>query len=256
VASAANGSHRATTYAVSWVLLGRIRTDLSPTPRPPSEECRRPRVRDDLRAGAGFVLARPFFRTMLICSALANLVVNALFFVAVLRLIAGGVDPVHLGLVETTAGAAGILGAVVAPWIIERFATGRLTVVIAWSFLPLLVPMALWNSPVVVACALGVVMLLNPAGNAGMGAYRIAVTPRDLLGRTQSFSMFASMSVMPLAPVIAGLALSMLGGQGAVLALGVLVAAVALVPTLSRTVRSVPRPAVWRQELERSIVTT
>ena len=236
----------AASYAVSWVLLGRIRTDLS---APPVGDGARPRVRDDLRAGARFVLSRPFFRTMLVWSALTNLVVNALFFVAVLRLIADGVDPVHLGLVETAAGAAGILGAVVAPWIIERFATGRLTVVIAWSFLPLLVPMALWNSPVVVAAALGLVLLLNPAGNAGMGAYRIAVTPRDLLGRTQSFSMFASMSVMPLAPVVAGLSLTLLGGRGAVLALGALVALVALIPTLSRTVRSVPRPAVWRAEL-------
>ncbi|MFB9311669.1 MFS transporter [Nocardioides plantarum] len=237
----------AASYAVSWLLLGRIRTDLSPVPLAPGEA--RPRVRDDLRAGAGFVLSRPFFRTMLVWSALTNLAVNALFFVAVLRLIAAGVDPVHLGLVETAAGAAGILGAIIAPWIIEGVATGRLTVVIAWSFLPLLVPMALWNSPVVVAGALAIVLLLNPAGNAGIGAYRIAVTPRDLLGRTQSFSQFASMSVMPLAPVLAGLALTLLGGEGAVLALGVLVAVVALVPTLSRTVRSVPRPAVWRAEL-------
>lgn len=235
----------AVSYAVSWVLLGRIRTDLSPVPH----EGPRPRVRDDLRTGAGFVLSRPFFRTMLVWSALSNLVVNALFFVAVLRLIEDGVDPVHLGLVETAAGAAGILGAVVAPWVIDRFATGRLTVAIAWSALPLLVPMALWSSPVVVAAALAVLLLLNPAGNAGIGAYRIAITPRDLLGRTQSFSYFASMSVMPLAPVVGGLSLSLLGGTGAVLALGVLVAAVALIPTLSRTVRSVPRPEVWRAEL-------
>lgn len=235
----------AVTYAVSWALLGRIRTDLSPEPHAGA----RPRVRDDLRAGAGFVLGHPFFRTLLVWSALTNLLVNALFFVAVLRLIEDGVDPVHLGLVETAAGAAGILGAVVAPWIIERFATGRLTVVIAWSFLPLLVPMALWNSPVVVAAALAVVLLLNPAGNAGIGAYRIAMTPRDLLGRSQSFMTFCSMSAMPLAPVLAGAALSLLGGSGAVLSLGVLVALTALVPTLSVTVRSVPRPEVWRLDV-------
>lgn len=236
----------AVTYAVSWLLLGRIRTDLSPAPY----DGPRRRVGDDLRAGARFVLAHPLFRTLLAWSALTNLAVNALFFVAVLRLIEDGVDPVHLGLVETAAGAAGILGAIVAPWIIERFATGRLTVAIAWSFLPLLVPMALWNSPVVVAGALALVLLLNPAGNAGIGAYRIAVTPRELLGRSQSFMQFASMSALPLAPVIAGAALGLLGGTGAVLALGLLVAATALIPTLSRTVRSVPRPEVWRAEAE------
>lgn len=236
----------AVTYAVSWALLGRIRTDLSPTPVPVGE---RRRVRDGLREGARFVLASPLFRTLLAWSALTNLVVNALFFVAVLRLIEDGVDPVHLGLVETAAGAAGIVGAIVAPWIIERFATGRLTIVIAWSFLPLLVPMALWNSPVVVACALAIVLLLNPAGNAGIGAYRIAVTPRDLIGRTQSFSQFCSMAAMPLAPVLAGGALAVLGGAGAVLSLGVVVAVTALIPTLSRVVREVPRPEVWRAEV-------
>ncbi|WP_148611987.1 MFS transporter [Nocardioides rubriscoriae] len=235
----------AVTYAVSWVLLGRIRTDLSPMPH----EGRRARVRDDLATGARFVLGQPLFRTLLTWSALTNLLANALFFVAVLRLISADVDPVHLGLVETAAGAAGIAGAVVAPWVIERFATGWLTIVIAWSFLPVLVPLALWSDPAVVAVALGSVMLLNPAGNAGIGAYRIAVTPPDLLGRSQSFMSFASMSAMPLAPVLAGTALTVLGGAGAVLALGALLGVAALVPTLSRTVRSVPRPEVWRAEV-------
>ncbi|WP_134766671.1 MFS transporter [Nocardioides sp. 1609] len=236
----------AVTYAVSWVLLGRIRTDLSPTPY----DGPRRRVRDDLGAGARFVLGHPLFRTLLCWSALTNLVVNALFFVAVLRLIEDGVDPVHLGLVETTAGAAGILGAVLAPWIMERFATGWLTITIAWSFLPVLVPLALWNSPVVVAATLAFTLLLNPAGNAGMGAYRLAVTPSELVGRAQSFSQFASMSAMPLAPVVAGTSLALLGGTGAVVVLGALVAVTALIPTLSATVRAVPRPAVWRAEAE------
>ncbi len=212
--------------------------------RPLAGDVRRPAgsVRDDLASGARFVLGHPLFRTLLAWSALTNLVVNALFFVAVLRLIEDGVDPVHLGLVETAAGAAGILGAVVAPWIIDRFATGRLTIAIAWSFLPLLVPMALWNSPVVVAAALALVLLLNPAGNAGIGAYRLAVTPPELVGRVQSFSQFAGMAAMPLAPVLAGGSLALLGGSAAILALGVVVAGTALIPTLSVAVRRCPGP--------------
>ncbi len=234
----------AVTYAASWVLLGRIRADLSPVPHagPPA------RVRSDLAAGARFVLGHRFFRTLLCWSALTNLVVNALFFVAVLRLIEAGIDPVHLGLVETAAGAAGILGAVVAPWVIERFATGHLTIAVAWSFLPLLVPLALWNSPVVVAAALAVVLLLNPSGNAGIGAYRLAVTPSELVGRVQSFSQFASTAAMPMAPVLAGVSLDALGGPAAIGLLGVLVLMTALIPTLSGSVRSVPRPALWREE--------
>ncbi len=53
------------------------------------------------------------------------------------------------------------------------------------------------------------------------------------------------MCAMPLAPILAGVLLSTLGGGPAILALGVLTALVALIPTLSRSVRSVPKPALW-----------
>ena len=88
-------------------------------------------------------------------------------------------------------------------------------------------------------------MLLNPAGNAGIGSYRVAVTPPELLGRVQATSQFVSMSAMPLAPLLAGALLSGLGGGPAIAVLGVLTAGVALIPTLSASVRSVPRPAAW-----------
>ena len=236
----------AVTFAFSWLLLGRLRTDLSPVPRtgPP----RRPRK--DIAEGLRFTWSRPFFRVLTCWGALANLMVNALFFAAMLRLIEGGFAPWQIGLVETAAGAFGLLGAIVAPWIIERLPTGALTVAVAWSFVPLLVPLALWNHPAVVAAALSMGLLLNPAGNAGIGAYRIAVTPPELIGRVQSTSQFVSMSTMPFAPVLGGGLLALLGGPAAMVALGVLTAAVALIPTLSRSVREVPRPRVWREMAE------
>ncbi len=233
----------ALTYAISFVLLGRIRTDLAAPRR------HRVPARRELAEGARFVLAHPFFRTVMVWGALTNLVANALFFVCVLRLIEAGTDPVHLGLVETVGAAAGILGAIVAPAIIERLSTGGLTVAVAWSQVVLVVPLALWSHWGTVAAALAVVLLLNPAGNAGMSSYRISVTPPELIGRTQSFSQFVSMSMLPLAPVGAGLALVALGGRDATLLMGGLCALVALIPTLSRTIRSVPRPPVWRAEL-------
>jgi predicted MFS family arabinose efflux permease len=230
----------AVSFAVSWLLLGRVRTDLA-APRTTSP--RRPR--QDLAEGIRFIASRPFFRVLTVWSALTNLAVNALFFVAVLRLIEGGFPALQIGLVETAAGLCGLLGAVVAPWVIERTATGRLTVAVAWSFLPLVVPLAVWNQPAVVAGALAVGMFLNPAGNAGIGSYRVAVTPPELLGRVQATSQFVSMSAMPLAPLLAGALLAGLGGGPAIAVLAVLTAGVALIPTLSTSVRSVPRPAAW-----------
>lgn len=235
----------AVTYAVSWALLGRLRADL----RAPRREGPARHPVQDLREGVGFLLSRPFFRVLLCWAPLANLTVNAVFFVAVLRLIEAGTDPLALGLVETAAGVCGILGALVAPWLIHRLPTGLLTLAVAWSFVPLTVPLVFWNHPAVVALALSVGIFVNPAGNAGIGAYRVAVTPPELLGRAQSTMQFTSMSVMPLAPVVAGTLLHTVGGAAAVASLTALAALVSLIPTLSRSVRAVPRPAVWQAEL-------
>jgi len=232
----------AISFALSWVLLGRIRTDLSAA----GEVAERRPARHELLEGLRFIRSRPFFRVLLLWAPLVNLIVNALFFVAILRLIQGGFHPVHIGLVETVAGLCGLLGAVAAPWIIDRCATGWLTIAVAWSFVPLVVPMVFWNDPVVVAAALAVGLFLNPADNAGIGAYRIAVTPAELQGRIQSTMQFVSMSSMPLAPLLAGVLLAALGGGPAIAVLGAMTAVVALIPTLSASVRSVPRPSVWQ----------
>jgi predicted MFS family arabinose efflux permease len=231
----------AASFAFSWVLLGRLRTDLS---APPSGDGPR-RPTHDLTEGLRFLRSRPLFRVLLIWGPLTNLTINALFFAAILRLIDGGFDAVHIGLVEATAGAAGIIGAIFAPWIVERIPTGWLTVGVAWVFLPLVVPMALWNHPAVVAAALGVGMLLNPAGNTGMSSYRLTVTPPELVGRVQAAMQFVGFAALPLSPLLAGALFSTIGGPATIAVLGSCCGCVALIPTLSRSVRSVPRPADW-----------
>jgi MFS family permease len=246
----------AISFAVYWVVLGRVRTDLSA----PERSGPRRRPHQDIAEGIRFILAWPYFRATACWGAMANLLVNAMFFVAILRMVQDGVSPAVIGLVSTAAGLGGILGAMAAPWIIERMPTGRLVVVVAWSFVPLAVPMVLWSRPAVVAAAIFTGLLLNPAGNAGSGTYRIAHTPAHLQGRAASASQFLSMSVIWLAPLLGGGLLAALGGATAIAVVGGLVALSALIPTLARSVRSVPRPAVWQAELaaaeeaERSLV--
>ncbi|MFL6155382.1 MAG: MFS transporter [Marmoricola sp.] len=229
-------------YAVAWAFLGRIRTDLTATPGV------RTRPLHELRRGVAFTCKHPYLRVMLVWSPLVNLTMNALFLVAILHLVASGTAPAAIAVVEVVGGVCGIVGAILAPRIIERMRTGRLTLLVAWTMVPLMLPMAFWSTPLVIAAALGVILLLNPAGNAGGGSYRMAVTPPELIGRVQSAMQFTSMVTMPLAPLLAGALLGWLGVRDAILALGLITTAVALIPTLSRTVRSVGRPAEWRAE--------
>ncbi len=233
----------AATYAVSCFTLSRLRTDLS---APPRATKRHPLA--DLREGFSFLWRWRFTRVLTAWATLANLLGNALFFAVILMMVKEGFPPAMIGLTSTAAGLGGILGAVVAPWIIDRMPTGRLTVAIAWMTVLPVLPL-LWSvHPYVVAASLFALLLMNPAGNAGISSYRFAKTPDELQGRVSSASQFCSMLLMPLSPVLGGGLLEHAGAQTTVVVLVAASALLALVPTLSRSIRSVPRPAVWAAE--------
>jgi predicted MFS family arabinose efflux permease len=236
----------ALTYAVSCFTLSRLRTDLHPKPREGAPVSPVEQVKEGFR----FVWHQPFFRTLLVWSGMSNLLVNACFFVVTMRLIREGYPPAQIGLVSTAAGIGGILGALAAPSIIDRTRTGVLTVAVAWMCVLPLLPLVWWTTPLAACTSVFFLLLLNPAGNAGIGSYRAAMTPDDLQGRVGSAMTFVSMAVMPFAPLVGGWMLSDLGGSLAIALLVCGTALGALVPTLSRTIRSVPRPADWHAGLD------
>lgn len=230
----------AVTYLVSCLTLAALRTDLSAPAR--HEQTR---IRADLREGFGYLWRHPVFRPLLAYAALSNLVVNAVFTMAVLRMVQAHVAPAAIGLVETCAGLGGIVGALVAPRLIDRVPTGSLVVLGAWSWLPLTAPLAFTASPWVVGPCVAAGLLLNPAGNAAMGSYRVAVTPKALIGRTTSAMQFCAMLTMPLAPVLAGFLLHAFGPASSTIGLMACIAVAALVPTVALAIRTIPRPSGW-----------
>lgn len=236
-------------YALACLTLSRVRTDLRPQLRegPPT------RPFEQVKEGYRFIWGQPFFRTLLVWSAVTNLVVNACFFVVIMRLIRAHYPAAQIGLVSTAAGVGGILGALAAPYIIERTRTGMLTVAVAWMCVLPLVPLVWWATPLGAGVSIFLLLLLNPSGNAGIASYRAAITPDDLQGRTGSAMSFVSLGVMPLAPLVGGWLLTALGGAGAVTVLVIATGLGALVPTLSRHIRSVPRPSHWRAELDSAV---
>lgn len=237
-------------YAVSCLTVSRIRTDL----RPPAYDGPPVSLRSQLLHGFRFIWDRPFFRMLTTFACLSNLLVNAVFFVVLLRLIRAHDAPAQIGLVSTAAGVGGILGALAAPYIIDRARTGLLTVAIAWMCTLPLLPLIWWSTPLAACVSVFTLLLLNPAGNAGIGAYRVAQTPDDLQGRVASAMQFSSMCVMPLSPLLGAWLLTHLGNRQSVLVLVAAMGVLALSVTMSRSIRRVPRPREWRAELEAAAV--
>lgn len=230
------------TFLVSLVTVSRLRTDLSAP-----EERRRTGLLRPIREGFAFIKGRAFFRVLLVWASLSNLLTNALFFVVLLRMVQEGWSAPAIGATSAAAGVGGLLGAAIAPSLIHRIRTGTLTLLIAWmSTLPL-VPL-IWSAhPGVVAACLFGLLVLNPAGNAGIGAYRVAITPTHLQGRVGATTQFASLSILPLSPLVGGLLLERAGGQVAVASLVAVAVVLALGLSASRSIREVPGPADWER---------
>ena len=231
----------AISYCVSCLTLSRIRTDLRPQPR----EGAPTRPLHQVKEGYRFIRRQPFFRTLMIWAALNNLVINACFFVVMMRLVREGVEPARIGLVSTAAGIGGILGALAAPYVIDRLRTGALTVIVGWMCVLPLIPLMWWSTTWAACASVFTILLINPAGNAGIGAYRAAMTPDDLQGRVGSALSFVTMAGLPLAPLLGGFLLGAFDGSTAIAGLVAASVLTALIPTFSRSMNSVPRPADW-----------
>ena len=231
----------AISYCISCLTLSRIRTDLRPQPR----EGAPTRPLHQVKEGYRFIRRQPFFRTLMIWAALNNLVINACFFVVMMRLVREGVQPARIGLVSTAAGIGGILGALAAPYVIDRLRTGALTVLVGWMCVLPLIPLMWWSTTWAAGASVFTILLINPAGNAGIGAYRAAMTPDDLQGRVGSALSFVTMAGLPLAPLLGGFLLGAFDGSTAIAGLVAASVLTALIPTFSRSMNSVPRPADW-----------
>ena len=231
----------AISYCISCLTLSRIRTDLRPQPR----EGAPTRPLHQVKEGYRFIRRQPFFRTLMIWAALNNLVINACFFVVMMRLVREGVEPARIGLVSTAAGIGGILGALAAPYVIDRLRTGALTVIVGWMCVLPLIPLMWWSTTWAASASVFTILLINPAGNAGIGAYRAAMTPDDLQGRVGSALSFVTMAGLPLAPLLGGFLLGAFDGSTAIAGLVAASVLTALIPTFSRSMNSVPRPADW-----------
>ena len=231
------------TYLAVWVTVGRIRTPLDAPERATKD------VRGwwaDLTAGIRFITARPFFRTLLTWAALVNLVSNAALFVLVLRMVKNDEPPVLIGMVTLAMAAGGLLGALAAPRVVERAPTGWLAVGVSWWIAVPMLPLVWFSQPWVVAVCMFAVMLLNPIGNAGISAYRMALTPDEMQGRTSSASRFLVMALMPLSPLLGGWLLEHHGGRTAMAVLVLATVLLAVLLTSARSVRTVPRPDRWQ----------
>ncbi|NYJ73068.1 MFS transporter [Allobranchiibius huperziae] len=200
----------------------------------------------DARAGVHFVWHHHVVRSVLLWGGLFNFAMAYVFTAVTLRLVRAGVTPAAIGLVDTCAAAAGLLGAVIAPTIVARFRSGLLTIVTGLALALLVAPMGLTINVVVTGALFAAGFLLLPANNSAISAYISNATPQHLQARVNAASGLVALGFAPLAPPVAGVLIIALGDVGSMLA-GSVFLFLSLVPLLTdREVVALGRPDTWR----------
>jgi len=231
-------------YLLSAAGLTRLRAPLQAPARGSDDDGLRGVLRGT-REGLRFITGQGFFRAILVWACIVNFAVNMLFLVVNLKLLRAGVHPATIGVIDTMGAISGLVGSLVAPALVRRLPTGRLTIIAGLVLTLAVLPIAFTDSPLLVGGLFALALFLNPASNASIGAYRVAITPDHLQGRASAALQFSVTLFTPLTGVVGGAALAAFGGRDTILAAAALIM-LSVVPLLASTeVRALSTPDRW-----------
>lgn len=212
---------------------------------PRAVEAASTRVRDDLREAVVWALSQRVRVQLLAVATLVNLGSNGLLLTVLLHLTASGVPAGRIGLLNTVLAGSILLGAVLAPRLVEKVPTGVLVtgpiliMAAAAAFLPFAPGM------LAIAAAYAVMGIGIAPLNAGTQGFLLHITPVAMQGRIGALMGTIAMGFMPLAPAAAGWGLDLVGPLPTMLLFSGILVAGALVVLLGRDLRRVPAAARW-----------
>ena len=213
--------------------------------RPRAEDAVRTRVRDDLREAFAWTLSQRIRLQLLGVAITVNLGTNGLILTVLLDLAADGIPAGRIGLLNTVLAASILLGAILAPRLVERVPTGVLTIVpvLVIAVVGVFVPLA--PGMIAIGAAYAVMGVGLAPLNAASQGFFMHLTPVAMQGRIGSLMGLVAMGLMPLAPAVAGWGLDLVGPLITMLVFAGVTAVGAAVALLGPDLRRVPVAARW-----------
>ena len=207
----------------------------------------KPNALREIREGFAWLFSRPDLRGVLLILTIINLGINTVMTTIVYALQQDGQSPAVIGWISAGMGVTMLLGALLATPLVSRIGTGKLMVLGLAALTLGSAATILTRDPWGIVLVMAVPGLLLAPLNAGMGGYFMVATPSELMGRASSASGVFAMGAMPLAPLIAGFGLSLVGRTGTIV-IGVALCVVATAMAIAnRPLRSLPAEAGWAE---------
>lgn len=225
----------ALSYLGSIAAIAGIRTPL----RDPPTSSTTPNV--SIGTAFRFIWRQGFLRVVLLIAPISNAAVTGVLFVLIVVLKQRGLASAGIGVTQTAIMVGGLIGALVAPWLLSRVRPGVVIIGSCWLSVVLIAALAMLPGTYLLAVPLLLLMLCAPAENATFFGQQVALTPDQLQGRVQGIAAMVSQLASPLGPLVGGLLVERAGGGRAFLIFAVLLIVPAFVAVSSRAVRTAPR---------------
>ena len=196
-------------------------------------------LRTQIREGIAWLWSHAYLRTSALIFAGDNFVFQAIFLVFIVVARRHGLSSGAIGVLIAVFGTSALLGSLVAPHAARRLSMRTIMLPNQWLNGLFVLYLAVPSPYVLVACVLPVAFV-GPWLNAVVIGYRTAVTPDHLVGRVSSVARNIALLAQPLGPLAAGLLLAAFSARLTVAVLALVCLGLALVSTLSPSIRHSP----------------
>jgi MFS family permease len=215
--------------------------------RVPPREVRREPTRHlgrEITAGLQRAWAHRHIRVTALCAIVLNLFFSAFYLIIIVLAHARGVPSGQIGIMAAMLGVGGLVGALVASRLSQVVSPYVSIIAVFWVLAALTPVAAFVDSGYLLGLLLAAMALLPPTANTTIITRQLLLTPDELRGRLSSVLAIVTGVAGALGPVLGGLLAAAVSGTLAVLVCAGGIAAVAVVATVSPTLRNFPRHQV------------
>jgi predicted MFS family arabinose efflux permease len=196
-------------------------------------------LRTQLAEGFRFLWARPFLRTCALMFTWTNLVFEGIVLCLIVVARRHGLSSSEIGALIAGIGVCSLLGSAAAPRLSRLLSMRAIVVAGLWVQLVVAAYVA-YPSVYVLVGSIAPFAFFAPALTAVVIGYRVAVTPDELTGRVNSVARSIALCGAPLGPLAAGLLLGAFSARTTMAVFTLLLAAIAVVGSLSSSIRNAP----------------
>jgi MFS family permease len=227
----------ALTYVVSFTSLLLIRKEFQ-TERKPADG---PAWRR-FAAGVEWLWGQPFLRTSTFVIAGSNLLFQALFLAIIVIAKQDGASSSAVGVIFGVAATGGVIGSLAAPAIKRRFSMKAVVIGANWAWALLVPTVVLVHQSYLLGVVYALMCFVGPIWNVAITAYQLDITPDHIQGRVLGAAGMIAFGGVPLGSLLGGILLGSLSAAHTVWVLAGWMLLLAVVATISPSIRHAPTP--------------